>query len=179
MYDDDPPDNPFKSFTTEHKIYSTICKVIYYYQTHDPGPSVDGIIYPDDRYLPRQTASSAFVKRLINKYDFNFSVSDFEETIFNKLPSPKGQDLYSRFDDFFKKSIPALEIFHIEYLRNLLNGESIRDSTESIKSILLAEASIERSQSTPLTQKQLMINVNDRLLMVPRVCMSIRCIKIT
>ncbi len=169
MFDDDPPDNPFKSFTKEHKIYSTICKVIHYYQTHDPGPTVDNIIYPNDLNLPRQTANSKFVKRLINKFEFNFSVSAFEEALADYLPSPKGQDLYSRFDNFFEKSIPALEIYHYEYLNNFLKEPSIRNSTEAIKSILLAEASVERSQSTPLTQKQLMINVNDRLLMIPRV----------
>ena len=169
MYDDYIPDNPFKSFTEEHKIYNNICKAIKFYQTHEPGAYIDEALIFGYWKLPRRSANSSFVKRLINKYDFEFSVSEFEEEIAKHLPSPKGKDLYERFDNFFEKARPALTIFHYEYLKNLLEGEPIRNSAEAIKSVLLAEASVERNQSTPLTQKQLMINVNDRLLMIPRV----------
>ena len=168
MYDDPQP-NPFKTFTEERKIYDTIIKTIKYYQFHETGPFVDGILYPDDYKLPQQPATKAFVKRLINKFNFEFSVSAFEEALAKRLPSPANKEPYERFDEFFSKSINTLEIFHAVYLVHLFKGEPPRNSAETIKRILLDEASIDRNQSEPLTLKQLLINVNDKLLLIPRV----------
>ena len=54
MYDEDPPDNPFKSFTIEHKIYSNICKAINFYQTHEPGEYIDEALIFGNWKLPRR-----------------------------------------------------------------------------------------------------------------------------
>ena len=167
--DDDPPANPFKTFTKERKIYDNILKAVRFYKRSDYDEYVDESLLLGSWKYPRQSATKAFVKRLIKKFDFEFSVSAFEEEIAKQLPSSANQEPYERFDEFFIKSIDALETFHYVYLIHELHGQTNYESTESIKRILLDEASIDRNQSEPLTLKQLLINVNDKLLLIPRV----------
>ena len=172
--DEDPPENPFKLFTNEYKIYTNIASSIDCYQRNENYDYLHKPTMFDDLTLPKRPANKVFVKRLINKFDFQFSVSAFEEEIARRLPSPPNKEPYERFDAFFKKSIDALQIFHRLYLNHELNGQPIRNSAEAIKRVLLDEASVDRKQSEPLTIKQLLINVNDKLLLVPRVMTNLQ-----
>lgn len=162
-------DNPFKKASAEHRYYNNILKAIDFYKTQHDGEFIDEDLLFGEWKTPRRAASNAFTKHLINNFDFNFSVSLYEEAIADKLLVAANQQPYERFDKFFELSIPTLETFHKLYLNHISNDEPLRNSIESIKKVLLYEASVERKQNEPLTMKQLLINVNNRLLDIPRV----------
>ena len=155
--------NPFKQPSEEYSIYDNLIKAVNFYMSKKVFIIDDKLIF-DNWRLPRMSAPKPFVKYVIdNNFNIPFSISAFEYTIFNHLPS-KGTDKYKRFNKFFTKSLPILKVFHRWYLKNLYNYEPISSiaNNEDIKRILLGEASIERP--TQLNLKDLMIEINDKLL---------------
>ena len=159
--------NPFNVDSTEYDIYDDIIKLINQCIQKKEWLNDDFTMFHEVK-SPRRLASSAFVKMLINEYNFNFSVSEYEYYLFTLLPSPKGHDKYERFKEFFKQSISALEKFHYWYLKwlDIDNTITIHDNVESIKKILLNDAYNYKSESIDL--KSLRIQINDRLLNIPR-----------
>ena len=155
--------NPFMMTTTEYKIYRNLIKAVDFYNANVYGAIDERLIFNNWK-LPRRSAPKPFVKYVINKFDVEFSISDYEYTIFKNLPSLKGSDKYERFNKFFTESIPILTKFHKGYLNNLYNYDHIDRTTnkEEIKRILLGVASIERRSQ--LNLKELMIEINDKLL---------------
>lgn len=159
--------NPFNRFTEEYSIYNNLIEAVDFYRAKDEIIIDDDLLFENWR-LPKRSAPKPFVKDVIYKFDVGFSISEYEYTVFKKLPSPKGADKYERFNNFFTKSIPILTEFHKWYIKNLNNYEDIDKTTnnEAIKRILLGEASIERP--TQLNLKDLLIEINDKLLTTPR-----------
>ena len=160
-------DNPFAKHTTEYRICDNLIKLtnqciqkIYYLD--------DSYLLKDDFKLPRRPANPAFVKRLINKFSFNFSVSMLEYKILTLLPSPKGKEPYERFDMFIEKMIPILEKFHYHYLKNIMMEEPRKrtHNIEAIKRILLSAAL--NDSAKPMNLKELAMYINDQLLDIPR-----------
>ena len=133
-------DNPFAKHTTEYRICDNLIKLTNQCIHRKEYYLDDSYLLKDDFKLPRRPANPAFVKRLINKFSFNFSVSMLEYKILTLLPAPKGKEPYERFDKFIEKMIPMLEKFHYHYLKYSLN-ERITKRThneETIKQILLS-----------------------------------------
>jgi hypothetical protein len=156
-------DNPFAKHTTEYRICDNLIKLTnqciqkeYYLD--------DSYLLKDDFKLPRRPANPAFVKRLINKFSFNFSVSMLEYEIFQLLPAPKGKEPYERFDSFIEKMIPILEKFHYHYLKNIMMEEPRKrtHNIEAIKRILLSAALNDSAKSMNL--KELAMYINNQLL---------------
>jgi hypothetical protein len=156
-------DNPFAKHTTEYRICDNLIKLTnqciqkeYYLD--------DSYLLKDDFKLPRWTTNPAFVKRLINKFSFNFSVSMLEYKILTLLPTPKGKEPYERFDMFIEKMIPILEAFHYHYLKNIMMEEP-RKRTHNIEAIKrkLLNAALNDS-AKPMNPKELAIYINNKLL---------------
>ena len=160
-------DNPFNTGTTERIIYALLIKLTN--QCIQRDKELDRrLLLEDNLELPKLPANPAFIKRLISKFDFNFSVSMLEFKIYQLLPSPKGRETYERFDSFFEKSIQILEAFHYHYLKHTLNQETRKrkDNREAINRILLAAASDDKLD--PMNAKALAIYINNQLLAIPR-----------
>ena len=121
--------DPFNRNSTENIIYAILIKLTNQCIQRDKELE-RRLLLEDNLELPKLPANPAFIKRLINKFDFNFSVSMLEFKIFELLPSPKGRETYERFDSFFEKSIQILEAFHYHYLKYTLNQET-RNERES------------------------------------------------
>ena len=160
-------ENPFNTDTTERIIYALLIKLIN--QCIQRNKELDRRLLLDDNLeLPKLPANQAFTKRLISKFDFNFSVSMLEVKLFKLLPSPKGRETHERFDSFFSKCIPLLEAFHYHYLKYILKQRTKErnNNRETIKRFLLAAAS--DNKADPMNAKQLANYINNQLLTIPR-----------
>ena len=159
--------NTFNKHTTEFKICDDLIKLTNQCIQRDERLNVRYLL-KDNQNLPKMPSNPAFVKRLINKYSFNFSVSLLEYKIFQLLPAPIGSDTYSRFDAFIEKVIPLLEAFHYHYLKYTLKQKprERQANREAIKRILLNAAL--NVSTKPMNTKELALYVNDQLLTIPR-----------
>ena len=171
--------NPFNKYSTEYRICDDLLKLTNQCIKKEDALD-DSYLLKDNKDIPRLPANPAFVKRLINKFSFSFSVSMLEYEIFRLLPAPSGtsgpseaarnaaKDTYERFDMFIEKMIPILEAFHYHYLKYIKNEEprKRKHNKEAIIRILLSAAS--NDSAKPMNQKELLFYVNNQLLDIPR-----------
>ena len=166
-------ENPFKRGTTEHQLYKNILSLTEYLKENE-NEEIEYIWLDtnkmfDDWQIPiKRTQNTRFKKQLIDKYLFNFSISEFEWKIYETLKTTKNETQVQRFNNFFSHSIPLLTDFHAFYLKFYLKRQewTTEQSIEAIKRILIDEASIERAK--PVKINELALNINDRLLEVHR-----------
>ena len=79
--------NPFSKHSTEYRICDNLIKLTNQCIKKEKTLDVSYLL-KDNKDIPRLPANPAFVKRLINKFSFDFSVSMLEYEIFQLLPAP-------------------------------------------------------------------------------------------